>query len=187
MMPTDEGPGTRGYVIPALAPPPLDLLDQPIDYLLADHFRQRSLCAALQTIAENKQASRQIADAIVAFLMVDLDRHHLDEEDALFPALRRRLRPVDDLGVILARLIEDHRHTEAMREGIVEALARDPAADPVAVGQAAAELMVAFSGSERRHLAIENGIVMVIARKRLTADDLKAISRRMKMRRGIVG
>lgn len=185
MTPTYDRPGVRGYVIPALAPPPLSLLDQPLDYLLADHFRQRSLCAEFRRIAEERTVPRGAADAIAAFLMEDLERHHMDEEDALFPALRRRLRPEDDLGFILARLIEDHRHAESMRDGVVEALVSDPAADPVTLSQATAEVMAAFAAGEHRHLAVENGIVMVIARKRLTTDDLAGISQRMKASRGI--
>ena len=184
-MAAEEGASARGFIIPALAPPPLKLLDRPLDYLLADHFRQRSLCAELRKIVDTRRAGRGVADAVAAFLMTALKRHHDDLEDALFPALRPRVRPEDGMGTILAQLIEDHRHTESMCEDIVDALAGDATADPVEISQAIAELMLAFADNVQRHLAVENGIVMVIARKRLAADDLKVISQRMKLRRGI--
>jgi hypothetical protein len=162
-MVAEDGATARGYAIPALAPPPLRLLERPLEYLLADHFRQRSLCAELRAIADKRSVARGVADAM----------------------MRRRLRREDNLGVILAQLIEDHRQTETMSEEIVEALAGDAAADPIAISQTIAQLILAFADSEHRHLAIENGIVLVIARKRLGHSDLNDISRKMKMRRGI--
>jgi len=66
-----------------------------------------------------------------------------------------------------------------------EALAARPADDPVDLDVATAELLLAFASREHRHLAIENAIVMVIARRRLTSADLAAMSRAMKARRGI--
>jgi hypothetical protein len=45
--------------------------------------------------------------------------------------------------------------------------------------------MLAYAASEYRHLSVENGIMLVIARKRLTAADIKAIARAMKARRGV--
>jgi hypothetical protein len=45
--------------------------------------------------------------------------------------------------------------------------------------------MKAYAASEHRHLAMENSIVMAIARIRLKSADLAAISQAMKQRRGV--
>lgn len=46
-------------------------------------------------------------------------------------------------------------------------------------------MLKAFAVSVNRHLAIENSLVLAIARVRLSAKDLAAISRGMKARRGV--
>jgi hypothetical protein len=45
--------------------------------------------------------------------------------------------------------------------------------------------MLAYATGEHRHLAAENGIVLAIARIRLTRGDLAKMSRSMKQRRGL--
>ena len=47
------------------------------------------------------------------------------------------------------------------------------------------ELIAAYALGELRHLAIENAVVLALARIRLKRPDLKAISRSMKARRGM--
>jgi len=69
----------------------------------------------------------------------------------------------------------------------VDALSARPADDTVHIGIAAGEAMQAYAASEMRHLALENGVVLALARIRLTRPDLKAISRSMKLRRGVDG
>jgi hypothetical protein len=169
----------------AVKPLPLALLDDPLEYILADHLRQRCVCASLKTFATAKRASRAEADQVIAFLSCELPLHHQDEDLDLFPTLRRRLHPEDDLGAVLARLSEDHKRTELLIHDIIDALAAHPADDPVKVGRHARETMLGYSALEHRHLVIENGIVLVIARRRLTAADLKAMSGAMKARRGV--
>lgn len=175
----------RRPAVPVLESLPFALLDDPLEYILADHFRQRSLCAMLRQFAGQGFAPRREADQIIAFLGRDLEIHHADEEEDLFPVLRRRALPEDDLGAALARLTADHRQSGPMAEAIVDALAARPADDPVLLPPAIRELMLAYAASEHRHLAVENGIVMAIARIRLKRSDLKAISRAMKFRRGV--
>lgn len=167
------------------APPPFALLNEPLAYILAAHLRQRAVCAVLRRFASDHIASRDEADRVTAFLTGDLRLHHEDEDLDLYPILRRRALPADGLGVTLARLGEEHRQGAAMAELIVEALSARPADDPVHIPGATAEAMQAFAASEMRHLALENGVVLTLARIRLTRPDLKAISQGMKARRGV--
>jgi hypothetical protein len=169
------------------APPPFVLLDEPLAYVLAAHLQQRAICAVLRRFATERAASRAEADRMTAFLTGDLRLHHADEDLDLYPALRRRALPADDLGITLARLGEEHRQSAAMADMIVDALSARPADDMVQIDAASGEAMQAYAASEMRHLALENGVVLALARIRLTRPDLKAISRSMKARRGVDG
>lgn len=164
---------------------PFSLLDEPLEYIFADHYRQRSVCAALKRFAEARKVGRVEADNVVAFLTGDLITHHQDEDNDLFPAIRRRAHPEDNLGPILARLSEDHKRSDPMIDEIVATLSKDISSDPIALTSAQAEMMLAYAAHEHRHLVIENGIVLVIARKRLTAADIGKIRNSMKARRGV--
>ena len=169
-------------------PPPqaLALLDQPLEYMFADHQRHRAACLALRGFADLRQVERVEADQVIAYLSADMPLHHEDEEADLFPALRRRAEATDDLGPVLARLIQDHRNGERMADSVVDALGARPAEDPVRIDLATVELMQAYVALEDRHLAIENSVVLAIARIRLKRSDLRAVSRGMKARRGVV-
>jgi hemerythrin-like domain-containing protein len=161
------------------------LLDEPLDYILADHGRKRSVCAALLRIASARKVGRMAADSLANYLRSALRSHHADEENDLFPALRRRLAPEDDLGLVLARLGEDHRRSDAMIDALSMVLTQVPSADPVRLSAAECEMLQAYASAEQQHLALENGVVMGIARIRLTRGDLKKISDGMKARRGV--
>lgn len=166
-------------------PPPIALLDAPLDYIFADHLRQRSICAALRSYAERQSATRAEVDRVVAFLKRELALHHADEDCDLYPALLRRALPADDLEAVIARLSEDHRQSAVIVQAILRMLEAEPDADPVCFDPTAGALMQAFAAQEHRHLAVENGVVLAIARIRLTRGDIKAISSSMKARRGI--
>lgn len=180
-----EGAADRGTPL-KLEPLPIALLDEPIEYMLADHFRNRCVLAALRRFGETGIASRGEADMVAAYLDHDLYLHHCDEDENLFPALRKRAQASDNLGSVLARLSEDHRQSVPTIERIVAVLCGRPAEDPVRLDRSTRELVLAYARTEQRHLAIENGIVLVIARRRLPGNDLKAIGHAMKMRRGAI-
>lgn len=128
---------------------------------------------------------RESANKVLAFLAHDLSLHHQDEDADLFPALRKRAEPEDGLSTILARLSEDHRQASPLVADIVAALSVKPIRDWITIPASVAEAMFAYVAGEHRHLSVENGIVMVIARKRLAPADLRKMSRSMKTRRGV--
>ncbi len=57
-------------------PIPAALLDTPLEYILVDHVRQRSLCAAFRRFTLQGYIDRAEADAVVAYLRRDVDLHH---------------------------------------------------------------------------------------------------------------
>jgi hemerythrin-like domain-containing protein len=170
----------------AIGPLPAALLDTPLDFILADHFRQRSVLTVLRCIAEIGTVGRREADALLTFLTGDYCLHHQDEELDLFPALSRRALPEDALDSALARLLEDHHHAEPLVAELVASLRAGGTEDPIQLGAGARAAMREFAQGEHRHVAIENGIVLALARARLTRGDLRRISQNMKARRGVV-
>lgn len=168
-----------------LGPPPLALLDVPLEYLLAEHMRQRCMCAELRRAAAASRIGRAMADAIVDLLTKDIPLHHEDEERDLFPALLKRTLAEDNLGPIIAQLSQDHRSPCPLAGRLAEMLAIPALTDELELDRTCAALMQAYAEAESHHLAVENAIVMVIARKRLKPEDQTAISQGMKSRRGI--
>lgn len=177
---------SRALAIAALAErPPVDLLRTPLDYIFADHFRQRSLCRILGELA-GAAFDRAMARAALDFLRTDFSLHVLDEEKDLFPLLRKRRQRQDRIGDILARLGSEHSADALDAEQIVAALtgALDEAAR-APLDEAARALFARFATNERRHLTAENAIVLPLARARLTDVDLESLGRHMAARRGV--
>ncbi len=186
MSPGDAGDGGLGRSpAPAVETAPVALLDEPLNYIFADHFRHRSVCALLRRFLGQGCAGRGEADDVARFLGRDLDLHHQDEEEDLFPALERRAHPEDALGPVLARLGEDHRRCSPLARVIAAALTVDDGRDPITLDDKARAAIRRYVDAERQHLAIENGIVLSIARVRLKPGDLANLSRSMKARRGL--
>lgn len=171
---------------PLVSAIPLALIDAPLDYILADNIRQRGLCTTLREMADSGRMRRSVADDMIAFLETDMPLHHRDADEDLFPALRKRALPEDDLDAALASLSGDHRQSEEMARGIADALAARPADETLQLDAGIRETILSYAACEHRHLAIENSIVMAIARIRLTRGDLKSISASMKKRRGVL-
>jgi hemerythrin-like domain-containing protein len=168
-----------------LAPPPLRQIDDPLGYIDADHSRQRSACDILRRMAREMAIGRVLARDLATFLTRDLPIHHRDEDEDLFPLLLKRSLPQDELAPILAELSADHHAAARAAERIADRMRPGAGTGPVRINLGFAALARDYAGRERRHIAIEKAIVMVIARKRLKVEDLKRMSRSMKARRGV--
>lgn len=173
-------PSLRGTVATPVA---LHLLSKPLDYILAEHMRLRAVCAMLRRFADDGAIARNDADMIRRYLETDLPLHRQDEEADLFPLLRKHARSVDDLRDTLVHLAQDHQRMQMMQLGVIEALGQDANRPNVVLSGAAIALLRNFADSEHRHIAIENGIVLAIARTRLNAKYLIVMATSMKARR----
>ncbi|GFZ90196.1 hypothetical protein GCM10011497_19700 [Elstera cyanobacteriorum] len=131
------------------------------------------------------EIGRADADPLIACLGYELPQHHDDLDCDLFPLLRRRILPEDALVPVLARLAEDHRRTERQAQAIVDLLAADPASDPIRLTDPARDLFLAQAALTKRLVSLESGIVLAIARVRLTRADLKALACSFRARRGM--
>lgn len=173
-------------ILAANADLPPALLRRPIEWFAAEHYRHRQFCGAMQELAASVAFDPGPLNAVIEFLQHELGRHLEDEEKDFFPILRRRALPTDQLDEVLDRLLAEHRgdvaHAHALRIHLEQCLATHtaPGLDP-----AAKLALSAFASQELRHLALENAVVLPLARLRLTARDQKSIGRRLAARRGI--
>ena len=170
--------------LPAIAPMPRALLRDPLEFFAADHMRQRAAFSLIEYLATAETLDRTIAAQLLKFLQDDMAVHVLDEEDDLFPLLRRRCEPEDDIALVLADLSAEHTAEERIaadvRVGLAQALETDC---PVGEIEDLGKRMLAFAHAESRHLALENSILLPLARARLTREDIHDLSRRMTYRR----
>ncbi len=125
------------------------------------------------------------SETLLTFLTLDLLLHHKDEEDDLFPMLRLRCKPEDQIDGILAQL-DRHHATESflMRDIAVDLQVFVDGRDLESPARFLGSLCV-FAEGQRRHLSWENKVVLPLAGKRLTPKDLESLGRKMAVRRGI--
>jgi len=165
------------------AAPPAEQLASPLDYIFAEHFRQRTLCWMIDRIADDRERDAECIAAVMRFLSEDFGPHVIDEEEDLFPLLRRRAEPEDRINVVLGDLSQEHAADKLDADAIAEGLSQVVAGKHFT--KALRGLLHRFAANERRHLIVENAIVLPLARIRLTVDDLRNLGRRMAARRGI--
>ena len=165
---------------------PAALLADPLDYIFADHFRQRVLCNLLEELADAPSLDVGKAEDVLTYIRADMPVHIRDEEDDLFPLMRRRCAPEDEIDALLAKLGAEHAVDDRFARRIVDGLAILAATGtPVRSMPDLRHRMLAFARSQRRHLMVENAILLPIARARLTRRDLADLARRMAARRGV--
>lgn len=166
--------------------PPSSQLAEPLDYIFAEHFRQRVLCNMLDEIADQERPDRQAIEAVLRFLRVDFAPHMQDEEHDLFPMLRRRAEPEDRIDDVIGQLTQEHAADRLDAKLITEGLAKALAGKAeTGQGSSLAKLLHRFAENERNHLTLENAIILPLARIRLTDDDIRNLTHRMAGRRGV--
>jgi len=167
---------------------PDNLLLEPIEYIFADHCRQRDMCAALKTLAKLSTSSDiavEAAETILECLQRDLAHHIEDEERDLFPLLSKRAKAEDKFEDTLRLLGSEHlRDRELANEVIIglKQIAQDGTLQDPHGFRTAAEML---SEIHLSHLNWENTVVLELARLRLSADDQRAMAKSMAARRGI--
>ena len=171
---------------PTIAEIPRPLIRQPLDWFQAEHHRHRQFCALMHELAASAVFEAEPIRELIDFLRDELGRHLTDEEEDLFPLLRQRALPEDDVDQVLSRLYAEHKgdlvHGQALRTHLERCreTRTAPGLDP-----AASLALDAFASQELRHLALENAVVLPLARLRLTTKDLKGLSRGLAARRGL--
>lgn len=173
---------TTALSVLAEAPPP-KLFSTPIEYLFAEHFRQRTLCRMINEIASAQACDSECAAAVLRFLDNDFEAHISDEEEDLFPLLRRRAEPEDRIDDIIDELCRDH--IVDRKDGKAVAAGLRKLDEKSGTSSALRRLLRRFAANERRHLIVENAIVLPLARVRLTPSDHIELGKSMARRRGL--
>ena len=150
----------------------------PIEFLEQAHLRQAALCDALERIADGlpDDIDAELCASVVTELVVDMPRHHRDEEEGLFPLLEARARSDDNVAAHLALLRFEHATDESYAEELNDVLTA------LSVGQRPENpdmigyMLRGFFESYRRHLKWENLVLLPLARERLTGADLTTLT-----------
>jgi iron-sulfur cluster repair protein YtfE (RIC family) len=172
---------------PTIEPVPPELVHEPLNWLFAEHYRHRQLCQLIERVGTATVLLNDEAHEILGFLRHDMPLHVVDEEDDLFPLLRRRCQAEDELDSVLGALSADHRSDLDRARVLITALegalaeGRAPGHD-----RESRHVFTDFALHERRHVALENAVVLPIARLRLTSADLRSLSIRLAARRGVL-
>lgn len=164
---------------------PDTLIHEPLNWLFAEHYRHRQLCKLIDMLASSAAYNEEGMNEVIAFLEHDMPLHVLDEEEDLFPLLRRRAVPDDDLEHVLGVLSGEHKTDVDRVSALLFALIKARAArTSPALNPGLRTLLTEFATHERKHIALENAVILPIARLRLQPCDLQALSARLAARRG---
>ena len=154
--------------------PPSD----PIELLLSAHAQHYELCDILERIADGlpDDADPFLCRMALDQLTVALPRHHRDEEVGLFPLMEKRAQPEDNISEHLAQLCLEHATDESFAhelsgELVILSQGKRPN-NPNMVGY----MLRGFFEGYRRHLHWENTVLLPLARRRLTVDDLRELA-----------
>ena len=164
--------------------------EAPLEMLAACHIRIERQCATLKRLAlhvaehgADAQARTAAANVMRYFDTAAL-QHHADEEENLFPALIESMAGSDAVCIreMTQGLADDHRALEARWRRLRQALEHIAAGQPVSLPTDDIE---AFTGLYARHLKLEEDELLPMAARLLGDDELAAIGRAMRERRGI--
>lgn len=165
---------------------PAGLPDDPIGWFLAEHARHRQFCELMRKAATAPVFDEELTTWLLDFVVHELAQHVWDEERDFFPMLRARALPEDDVDKVLGRLSSEHAkdlgHAQSV-QGHLETCLRLRA--PIGRSATRRRALEDFASQELRHLALENAVVLPLARLRLTQDDLATLGRKLVARRGL--
>jgi len=184
--------GSVATPVLVLEPIPENLLREPIDYLFAEHYRQRQVLDALEGFFGEAYFERDLTGpwravvaTVVGYLENEFALHIGDEESDLFSVLRDRCAGDDSCTAVLRQLAAEHQdepvELRALVAGLKQLLAGRKPADSMGFLNRA----LRFIQAQRHHLIWENNVVLPMARKHLTEEDLQQIGRHMAQRHGV--
>lgn len=167
-----------------LSPTDPRLLGNPLDFIAEDHLRERQICALIDGIANAAGLDTSDVDNVLSFLGEELGMHLQDEDDGLFPLMRKKCEAEDQIDDVIERLQSDHMKITAVAPKIGQSLQRLLDGQP-ALNDGDRTMLSEFANDTRRHLIVENAIILPIARARLNAADLDSLRSGMLKRRGL--
>ena len=159
-------------------------LVNPLDFIAEDHMREREVCAVIDRIVASAPVEGAELEQVLEFLEIQLPQHLADEEIDLFPLMLERCEPEDEIDKVIDKLQSDHGHAIADGPAIVAIIQGFDKERPNP-SQSDCQQMARFADHARRHLILENAVILPIARARLTEEDLNTMKKHMLERRGL--
>jgi hemerythrin-like domain-containing protein len=167
--------------------PPSSSLESPIDHLSACHRRIEERLLTLERIGphlrDRTAEARTALQAVFWFFDSSGANHTADEEESIFPRFAARLTPEEQQ--FLNDLQIEHTKAEAIYDSLkthIANMAEPPSESDHAIYTA---LVADLCSIYRQHIQNEDLRFPLIASRTLTNDDLDAISKEMKQRRGL--
>ena len=159
---------------------PEGLEDSPLDFLFADHHRQRQAVQILLNIASGERNERGI-QGLMEFLERDFALHIQDEEHDFVPLLCQQCPPEDGITSLAERLSQEHKDDKSSVRRVIKILQNLLHGGQLTAAEGTA--IHAFATHLKTHLAIENGVLLPIARVRMSPDSLSLLARAIRERR----
>jgi hemerythrin-like domain-containing protein len=166
------------------SPKPSSDSEDAISLLLGCHQRIRHFTEVALRLARNPEApASDRADAarsVLRYFQVALPLHEADENESIYPRLRRKLRP-GALAEANEAMVRQHTEIDAVIAELIPqwqsvAASSSPSPELLSITRHLQELWDA-------HLSLEEEHVVPALRQHLTADDLKSIRDEMSARR----
>lgn len=159
------------------------LLQNPIDFIAEEHYRLRAVCGELDRLSGSRAAEQVATRALIAYLENELTLILADEAEDLVPAAMARAEPEDEFPKLARRLHKENanilRQLSTVVSGLRASTLKRGLSGPLR------DAMRELANASRRHLVLENAILLPLARARLTAEDLDGLRRAMLKRRGL--
>jgi len=151
----------------------------PLELIEAEHSHQLQLLSALERIirADDTEEMSRFAPKMLEFFNDDLGRHMEHEEKGLFPMLKRRCRPTDDMDMIINQLSYEHELDRDLVDFLLVDLEKIAHGHHNATPARFNINAQAFIATQRRHIEWENRIILPLARKRLTNEDMDELGK----------
>lgn len=159
----------------------IGVLENPLDFIAEDHMREREVCALIDKMVSAATLHDADFHNVLTFLEDQLPQHLADEEIDLFPMLLKRCDPEDEIEKVIEKLHSDHGHALTDASAVIDVV--QSAAASALLNEKDRQRMTAFAYHSRRHLILENAVILPIARGRLTKRDLGVMKRHMLERR----
>ena len=159
-------------------------MGSPLDFIAEDNMRERVICALLERMAASTFPDEEEHVQVLAFLSEELPLHLADEDMDLYPLMRARCEPEDEIDAVIDRLQSDRGHVLTDAPELV-GLLQDEFVSETGLSDIARARMAHFVTHSRRHVIVENAIILPIARVRLTRSDLDIMRLHMLERRGL--
>lgn len=161
----------------------------PIGMLSDCHRRIERFLKTLEALANHEGVLnaeyRNALQTALEYFRSASPRHTADEEEDLFPMLRVKERP--EIAEALERLEGDHAQVSAWHREVEDLFERWIREARLSAPETARlkKLLKSLSDLYTAHIAVEEDSIFPLAQAELSAQDKKAMGRRMAARRGV--